>query len=405
MNSCLIRQSIVDRDENVVAYKLLARDGTRQFICRIEEPSPANEAIANKNHLTGLHRITDGQKCFIEFNRSLLLENAYTTLDSESTVVEVSESEQFDAELVDACRTVKKKGYALALDDFVDDPWLQPLLEYADLLKVEFPILTAEQHQRIIACAGKYGFVAMAKRIDTQEDFARARELGYTYFQGYYYCRPRSKSISGIPTSQLHYLRLLQVVNAAEFRIDAIEELIKNELSLTVKLLQYLNSPSFALRSTVSSIRQAVTLLGQRPLQKWVSMITVSQLGQSKPLVLLNASLARAKFLEVMGKRVFTDDIAGDCFLVGMLSLLDAILDVPMPEILCNLALAPSIVAPLLGSESPMNQLLDLTRALDEGEWRLISALASQMKIDEDSVFAAYEDAIVWATDVTENIK
>jgi c-di-GMP-related signal transduction protein len=405
MNSCLIRQSIVDRDENVVAYKLLVRDGTRQLICRIEEPSSPIEAAANQNHLTGLHRITDGQKCFIEFNRSLLLENAYTTLDSDSTVVEVSESEKFDAELVDACCTVKKKGYALALDDYVDDPWLQPLLEHTDLLKVEFPILTAEQHRRIIACAGKYGFVAMAKRIDTQEDFTKARELGYTYFQGYYYCKPKLSSISGIPTSQLHYLRLLQVVNAAEFRIDAIEELIKNELSLTVKLLQYLNSPSFALRSTISSIRQAVTLLGQRPLQKWVSMITVSQLGQSKPMVLLNASLARAKFFEVIGKRVFTDAIAGDCFLVGMLSLLDAILDVPMAEILCNLALAPSIVAPLLGSESPLNQLLDLTRALDEGEWRLISALASQMKIDENSVFAAYEDAIVWASEVTDNIK
>ena len=175
---------------------------------------------------------------------------------------------------------------------------------------------------------------------------------------------------------------------------------MRQDLSLSVKLLRYLNSPKFALRTTISTIRQALGLMGQRPLRNWVSLITVAELSRQKPMVLLSTSMIRAKFCEAVGQHSLKGAMASEGFLLGMFSLLDAILDQPMADLLQELALSQSIRDALIQIESPLRYVLDLAKALEDGDWRTVGALEWQLQIDDETVFSDYRNAIDWASEV-----
>lgn len=403
METCLIRQPVMDREQVVFGYELLFRNGNEDLLLRLDKPDnelDAGVAPGPHIHLTYLQKITEGRRCFLSFSRKQLLERAYGSLSAESTVVEVFETEGLDEELVKTCHEVRQSGYTLALADAVVEPRLQPLLGIIDLLKVDFTTVSDDQHQEIIQSASKNGFGLVAHGLHTSTDFLRARQFGYTYFQGNFFCHPKFIADRQIPTSHLLYLKLLQVVNQPEFDVDKINELMRQDLSLSVKLLRYLNSPKFALRTTISTIRQALGLMGQRPLRNWVSLITVAELSRQKPMVLLSTSMIRAKFCEAVGQHSLKGAMASEGFLLGMFSLLDAILDQPMADLLQELALSQSIRDALIQIESPLRYVLDLAKALEDGDWRTVGALEWQLQIDDETVFSDYRKAIDWASEV-----
>ena len=400
METCLIRQPVMDREQSVFGYELLFRSGNDDLLLRLDEEVDTREALGQVSHRTQLQRITDGRKCFISFTRKQLLARAYTSFSPESTVVEVFETAGLDPELVRTCHEVRQSGYTLALADVVVEPRLQPLLGIIDLLKVEFQTLADEQHHEIVKSGGEHGFGIVAHGVQTSDHFVRASQLGYTYFQGNFFRQPNIVNGRRIPISHVQYLKLLEVVNQPEFDVDQIDQLMRQSVSLSVRLLRYLNSSKFGLRTTVSTIRQALGLMGQHPLRNWVSLITVGELSQGKPLVLMNTSLIRAKFCEAVAKRALKGQLASEGFLAGMFSMLDAILDQPMAAVLQELALSQSIRDALLRIESPLRHVLDLVKALEDGDWRSISALEWQLQIDNEIVFSEYTKAILWASEV-----
>ncbi len=395
-----IRQPVLDRKHVVYGYEFLFRSNADELSRRTIQGVDARELSDKTSRLADVQRIAQGRKCFINFNRQELLERRYSSLSPASTVVEVSESACQDTKLVEACRQVRKSGYSLALDDYVVKPKVNPMLKQIDLLKIDFQTLTEEQHAGIVHSGKERGIAIVADGLLTPDDFIRARQFGYTYFQGYFFCRPQQMELRPIPASHLHCLRLLQTVNQPDFQVDRIDQLIRQDASLCVRLLTYLNSSTFALREKVSSIRQAVGLMGQRPLRKWVSLMTVSELSREKPLVLMNTSLIRGKLCEAVAERLFEGATGSEGFLVGMFSLLDAILDQPMAGVLKELTLSVSLQDALLQVESPLRNVLDLAKALEEGNWQRITDLASSLLIDEDAVFAEYQHAVVWASEV-----
>ena len=400
METCVIRQPVLDREQAVYGYELLFGSGNDDLLLRLDEEVNTKVALTQISHRTQLERFTDGRTCFISFTRKQLLERAYTSFPPESTVIEIVETEGLDHELVKTCREVRQSGYALALADVVVEPRLQPLLGIIDLLKVEFATLADEQHHEIVKSGSEHGFGIVAQGLQTTDDFVRARQLGCKYFQGNFYCHPTVVNGSRIPTSHVQFLKLLRVVSQPEFDVDQIDELMRQSVSLSVRLLRYLNSSKFGLRTTVSTIRQALGLMGQRPLRNWVSLITVGELSREKPLILMNTSLIRAKFCEAVAQRSLKGTMASEGFLVGMFSLLDAILDQPMAEVLQELALSQSIRDTLLRVESPLRHVLDLAKALEDGNWRSIGALEWQLQIDNEIVFSEYTNAILWASEV-----
>lgn len=401
----LTRQPIVQRDQKLFAYRVMAKSGTSELFGRID--SPESRGVASglepktavmSDAAISLQHLSANRPVVLTIDRDQLLNRTWMAMPSDSTILETQAPDQMDSEFIQACMGVRESGYKLILDDFIVDRRAQPLLEHIDMLNVEFPALSDDQHSRIVEAASRYGFSAIADMVDVQEDFDRAVELGYSYCQGRYYCKPRRRVPGKLQPSQVIYLQLLHEVNSPQFSMDDVELLIKQDVALTVRLLQYLNSPAFGLRTAVSSIRHALAVLGQRPLRQWLTLIAVSELSRGKPEILLITSLVRAKFCEVICKSVANDQVAAEAFLTGMLSLLDAILDQPMNEILSSLNLTESIRRSLLDRESSNGVLIDLIQSLEEADWRWMAALAFQMGLDEQLIFSSYETAVIWTT-------
>lgn len=410
----LTRQPVVDRDQKLFAYKVMARSGSAELFRRIDptsEPSIASGSAGRSSvgaapldvasdTMLSLQHLSANRSFIVGIDRDQLLNRTYLSMPSSSTVLETPAPDQMDAEFIQACVGVREAGYRLVLDDIIVDRRAQPLLEHIDMLNVEFPALSDDQHRRIVEAATRFGFSAIADAVDTQDDFQRAIELGYSHCHGRYYCKPRRRAPGKLQASQVIYLQLLHEVNSPQFSLDDVEALIRQDVALTVRLLQYLNSPAFGLRTNVTSIRHALAVLGHRPLRQWLTLISVSELSRGKPEILLITSLVRAKFCEAICKSVANDQVAAEAFLTGMLSLLDAILDQPMNEILSSLSLTESIRRSLLDRESSTGVLIDLIQSLEEADWRWMAALSFQMGLDEQLIFNSYESAILWTTTI-----
>ena len=241
------------------------------------------------------------------------------------------------------------------------------------------------------------GSSSWPKKIETPEQYEFARQLGYDYFQGYFFCKPEMLSARRLPESNIQSLRLLQLVGEPGFDIDKVEELIRGDISLSYKLLRYLNSPIFRRQSPVQSVRHAIITLGQQPLRKWVSVIAIQAISAQKPLELMNTSLIRARFNELLCERVLEKSVPSECFIAGMFSLLDAMLDQPMSEIVAELNLSDDVRLALLRQESPIRSIVELAVAMENGEWDGISRLTALFGIEEAEAFLLHSESIAWA--------
>jgi EAL and modified HD-GYP domain-containing signal transduction protein len=187
------------------------------------------------------------------------------------------------------------------------------------------------------------------------------------------------------------------LISQPDFDVDQIEKLIRGDLSLSYKLLRYLNSPIFLRKTPVQSVRHAITTLGQQPLQKWVSIVAMHGLSGQQPSELMNTCLVRARFSELLGEKLLHPDLWSDCFIVGMFSLLDAMLGQPMEDILRELSLSDDVQHALLQRDSPLLPIVELASAMEYGDWSTINRLASSLGIEEADVYRLHNESIEWA--------
>ena len=397
MDAFIARQPIFDRQQDVFGYELLFRSGAENFFRPVDGDLATASLIDDAVHLHSVDKLTNGRTCFINFTRNALVDGLYSVLSPASTVVEVLETVELDDELLEACRKLRSLGYRLALDDYIVDPRFEPLLSLINLLKVEFPVLSLEQHHTVLASARTHGYQLLAEKVETPEQYELAMELGYHYFQGYFFCKPQIQSTRRIPKSQMQCLRLLQKVSEPEFDVDEVEKLLRSDLALSYKLLRYLNSPLFQRTHPLRSVRHAIITLGQQPLRQWVSLMAVEELSREKPLELIRTSLTRARFCERLGAVLVGIQQTSDCFLLGMFSLLDAILDQPMSDLTRELNLEESLQLALEGGDSPLRPLLDLAVALEVADWERIGLLTARLGITVEEIVDLNLEAIAWS--------
>jgi EAL and modified HD-GYP domain-containing signal transduction protein len=297
-----------------------------------------------------MKEMTGGKKAFINFTRDLLLEEYATILPKDVVVVEILENVEPDEEIVAACQKLKQAGYTVAMDDFVSyEEKFEPLINLTDIIKIDFIEADAEDRKALVEMFQPRGIKLLAEKVETKEEFDQAAEMGYTYFQGYFFSKPVIISGKDIPGFKLTYLQMLQEINSPEMDFRKIEDLIKREVSVSYKLLRYINSAFFGLRRKVESIRQALALLGERNIKKWISLIALSSMGEDKPMELAASSLIRAQFCESLAPKMGMRDREHDLFLMGLFSMIDAIIDRPMAEILDELSISEDIKVALSG--------------------------------------------------------
>jgi c-di-GMP-related signal transduction protein len=376
---------------------LLYRSGkTNSFECT--DPEQASLAMFDTSFLIGLQRVTGGERAFVNCPREFLLKDYVFLFPRELVVVELLETIVPDAQMIEACRRLKQKGYLLALDDFGDTIDWDPLVAIADFIKVDFRSASTQQRHSLATRYAGRGIRMLAEKVETQEEFAEALKLGYSLFQGYFFCRPEMLQHRSIPSSKLVYLQLLQEVTTPNFNIDTLASKIKLEPSLTFKLLRYLNSAIFGLRGKIQSISHALNLLGERELRKWIAVVAVGVLAEGKPDELMKVPLVRGRFCELLAPHVRFGDQANELFLLGLLSVTDAILDQPLDVILEDLPVRNEIKEALLEQSVPYRDILELALAMERGDWARISALSSRLKVREEQIPELYLSAVEWST-------
>jgi EAL and modified HD-GYP domain-containing signal transduction protein len=396
----IARQPIFDRHGKVYAYELLFRSGLHNYFDCDDQDHAAASVIANSSLLFGLTEMTSNSKAFINCTRKVLLENYMSVLPKELAVVEILEHVEPDAEIVEACRRLKDQGYTLALDDFVYHKNYEPLLELADIIKVDFLLSDAEEQARLAQLFIPRGIKMLAEKVETYEVYEQAKKMGYQLFQGYFFARPVIISRKDIPTNKLQFLRILKDVHAEDVDFQKLAQTIQSEVSLSYKLLKLINSAAFALRHKVASILQALSLLGIQEIRSWVSLLSITQMANDKPAELVVSSLVRARFCEQAAMVCGLGGRKSDLFLMGLFSLLDVIMSRPLDEILHEITIEADVISALTGTPGGMRTVLDLIVAIERADWDQVTALSSQLQADETALCAAYMDAVKWAQEI-----
>ena len=391
------RQPIFDREEKVFGYELLFRDGLENAFTG--DNDEASRATLDRSLLMGLDVLCDGRRAFVNCTRDTLIKGLVTLLPSTITVVEILESVPSDPDVIAACQSLKDAGYLIALDDYVADDPREALAEIADIIKVEMQLTTEEQRLALIKRFGPTRCRLLAEKIETHAEFVRARDQGFVYFQGYFFRRPEMMNTHDMPANRMNYLRMLQEVSRPDLDSGALEKLIKAEASVCYRLLRYLNSAIFGFKSEIHSVRHALSMLGERDVRRWVRLVAAVGAGQETTSDLVLSALVRARFGELLSARVPHGD--SDLFLLGLLSLIDAMLEMPMEEVLEKLPLDHETKAVLLGQPSQLRPVYQLMLARESGEWAASAELSRSLHLDADDVAGFYWQAQQWAREVS----
>jgi c-di-GMP-related signal transduction protein len=392
------RQPILNRDEQVFGYELLFRDGIEN-IFRASDADAAARSTLDSTLMMGFDVLCDGQRAFINCTRELLLKDGITLLPSEQTVVEILEDVEADDLVMAACERMKVAGYTIALDDFVASDRRESLTALADILKVDFERTTRAEQAALVKRFAPLGRRMLAEKVETQEQFLAAKDMGYVYFQGYFFRRPEVLKAREIPTNRVNYLRMLAAVSKDELDLKELEQIIKTEASVLYRLLRYLNSPLFGMRNEIHSIRHALAILGERETRRWIRLVTLVSAGQQKSSDLVLSALVRARFCELVATKI--PRTQSDLFLVGMVSMMDAILEIPMDEILEKIALDKETKCVLSGRGGRLQPVYDLMLAQEAGKWQAAKQSADQLRIHESEAGELWWQAMQWGRQVS----
>ena len=400
MDVFVARQPIFNRSRELFAYELLFRsDDIHNEFDGTEDESATTQVIANSLLSIGLENVVGHHKAFINFNENLLRAGLHSMLPRDQIVLEILESVELNEELTELCRNLRGQGYTIALDDFTADPCREPLTHIAHMIKVDIHATDEAEQQRILRTYQPRGIEIIAERVETFEEFEWAKRAGYDHFQGFFFAKPMLMRGRQIPAAKFNCLRLLREMQSTELDFGRLQELISQDVSFSYKLLRYVNSALFSPAMQIDSIGQSLMVLGEEGVRHWVAVAALPELAKDKPGELVTHSLVRASFCDRLAKLAGAPQ-QSQGFLMGLFSLLDALIDIPLDEALRQVGVSPAISAALLGTAQEQDLLRNvyaLACMYERSEWKAVAAGAVQLKIDPAGLGRAYSEATLWA--------
>lgn len=396
MDVFVARQPILDRARRTDGYELLFRSGTaNQFDGTSGDQASLN--VLDVSFFTlGLPAITGGKRAFVNFTRDTLMRGYATILPRHQVVVEILETVEPDDDVVEACRVLKQAGHTIALDDFVPGGAGERLVPFADIVKVDFERSGPAARARLASELRARGVALLAEKVETEHEFAEGVAAGYSYFQGYFLSRPVIVSGPSVPAAKLSLLQLLHEIHRPGADLAAIEQVIKREVALTYKLLTYINSVAFGFRRRIETVGHALAMLGEVGVKKWASVAALSGLGIDKPFELVVTSVSRARFCELLAAAAGLQHRAADAFLMGLFSMMDALLGRPLAEVVGLLPVADDVRGALSGESNALRQLLDLAVAYERGHWAAVAAQSAALSVQDGALSEMYLQAVAW---------
>lgn len=340
-------------------------------------------------------------KALINFPRNILVGRAPYVLPAERCVVEILETVLPEDEVMEACRELKSHGYTLALDDFVGEPGFEPLCEIADIVKVDILGKSPTEVMAIVKGLRRYKARLLAEKVENIDMFNVCRKLGFELFQGYFFSKPEIVPGRKLSASQTTKIKLLKELNESEAELSRLVEIIQTDLSLSYRLLKYINSARFSLRGKIESIQRAVNMLGRQNLRQWLQVVILSDINSTdKGQELVRISVLRGRFLQLLAAVHPAPFHPDSMFVLGFFSVLDAILDQHMDQVLDDISLDPEIKAALINPHGPNSAWLELLAQLDRGRWSDLELKAAQLDIPMNLVDSAAIEAAMWTDEV-----
>ncbi len=402
MDLYIARQPIFDRNLEVFGYELLYRNSRENRYVAADADEASSSVIINAFTVLGLENLTGGKRAFVNFTDRLLKERVATLFPKELLVVEVLEDVVPDREIQEACTDFKSKGYLVALDDFINRPELKPLIDLADIIKVDFTLLGERERQSVVRVLSNGRIRFLAEKVETLEEFEKAKAWGYSLFQGYFFAKPVIHPVGEIPPMRISQLRLLEALNRDDVEFGMVTDIVSQDVSLSYKLLRLINSPAIGRPVRIDSIRQALVMLGLRELKKWLSLIVLRGIASHKPDELVRSSLIRAKLLESIGADSRMPNAKEEMFLLGLFSQLDVMMDRPLSELLSGLSVSDAIKNGLLRGEGMYGVFFELVCHFERGEWNEVTRICTMLGQNPDRLTPVWCKAVAWCTDVLE---
>lgn len=396
--SLIGRQPILDRGGRVRAYELLFRGDMPTAGGDFDGNYATASVIANALTEFDFEDVVGPHQAFINFTEELLQNDIALLLPKERVVLEILENVNVTKQLVKAAAVLADKGYHIALDDFVFAPQWEPLIVLAGTVKLDVMALSRAELEEHVKTLRRYDVRLLAEKVENAEEHAWLMDLGFDLFQGYYYAKPNIVSRTRIPQNHFAVVRLLTALNQKSSSIDDIEKLVSEDVSLSYRLLRYINSAFIALPRKVDSIRRAVIFFGIDMLRHWSSLLVMAGV-ESKPKVLMENALVRARMCERLAAQAGLPDTES-FFTVGLFSILDSLLDTPMAVILEPLPLSPDIVDALTTGAGVYGEALRCVTSYETCDW----ANVKFQELDRNSIGGIYLDSIEWAFDAAASL-
>lgn len=399
MDIFIARQPIFDRHLKVYGYELLYRRDNQNCFCGLDDDQATTELIYNSFLVMGLNDLTDGKRAFINFSKELIGSEVPYLLPSESIVVEVLERNKATQATKDACKKLKAMGYKIALDDFVVDEHNFPLIELADIIKVEYPAVSPDVQAHLIK---KYSpkIKFLAEKIETREDYNLAVKMGYDYFQGYFFSKPTMIGSREIESLNANIFRVMEELNHPEPDFKAIAEIIQCDLGLSYKLLKLVNSVYYGAKYKINTIPHALVYLGTKELHQWFSLMLLKDIQDVENAEMIKLSLIRGKLMELLAFQLHSGLDKTECFFTGMFSFIDVLLNQPMSQVLNGLPIADNVKQALLGNDNAYRKLLDCVIASESPNWNYTENQYPISEIGIKKYMDLYIDALKWAKDL-----
>ncbi len=353
----IARQPILDSDMRVFAYELLFRGGPKNAFQPHVDASSSSNVIADSITLSDLQLLTGNALAFVNVDEMALRLGAGRLLPPDRMVVEILETVRPTAEIVAICHALRRDGYQIALDDFLDEPEMAPLVELAQFLKVDFQQSDSDVRKRVAQKYRGRNISLLAEKVETREELEEAQRLGFTYFQGYFFCKPSMMEMPESYQNNSAQVQLLKATTAHELNGDEIERSLREDSSLLYRLLRFLNSPTNGLYFEVNNIPQAIAVLGEDEFRRWASIFAITSMTNGKSPELVRTALTRAYFCENFAGSAGLQNKRLALFLMGILSVSDALLNRPLKEVLDSLCVSEELKSALNGETNRMGEI------------------------------------------------
>ncbi|AAZ24705.1 EAL and HDOD domain-containing protein [Colwellia psychrerythraea] len=403
MNFYAARQPILDKSKKLFAYELLFRDSIDNVFPDIDGDEATSKMIEASQFNMGISEFTGNKPAFINFTLETLKQGYPEMLTPDEVVVEILETIKPGKQLLALCKDLHKKGYTLALDDYEHQNVWAHFYPYIKIIKIDIQVSGIEEIREVLKATKDHPHIKMlAEKVETYEEYDQMLQLGFDYFQGYFFAKPEMIKTKNLSPSQIAMAELLYETSKTELDLNSITNVFERDVSLSYKLLRYANSAIFKRRNEISTIKQALVILGSGELKRFIGLMFAITANPNKPSELINLAMTRAKFCELVAEDINSQLDASIAFLTGLLSMIDAILDEEMATVLEKLPLSQEIKNPLLTKKGIMAALIKLVEFIEQAQWDKTTLVMEKLQLDKDKVVEHYNQAVTWADEQTQ---